>query len=87
MPKKTKKTFIVKSGICPICESNNIHYGEPSFNSEFVRWDCKCLDCDTYMNMEYSLNFEGTMTFGDTAADLVYYNAGAETERKENKHE
>ena len=85
MPKKSKKTFIVKSGICPICESNNIEYLNHTWSNDMVRWDCKCLDCNTYMNMEYSLNFEGTMTFGDTAADSVYYSEGAEVERMEKK--
>jgi transcription initiation factor TFIIIB Brf1 subunit/transcription initiation factor TFIIB len=75
--KQTNKP-IHKQGHCPICNSKNLKYNRPTYNSEYVYFDFDCLDCGCLANEQLKAEFIGTLIFNDDFTE-TFVNVGDET--------
>lgn len=50
----TEEEKLTKSGICPVCGSENVDFGDVEFLGQTNYQDCSCLDCGCKWNEIYT---------------------------------
>lgn len=53
------KKLIVKECTCPVCGSSMVSYGSSDVEDDILSYPCKCDDCGTTWNEDFSLVFCG----------------------------
>ena len=59
------KKNIHKQGHCPICNSNNLGYGKPDYNINYMYINFRCLNCYANGTEQYNLDFIGSNIIND----------------------
>lgn len=49
----------IETGVCPICESMNIDYGNSDYIDDGVKYECVCENCGTTWSEIFELQFAG----------------------------
>ena len=75
--KQTNKP-IHKQGHCPICDSNNLGYGKPDYNANYMYINFTCLNCYANGTEQHKIDFIGSNIINDDFTE-TFVNVGDET--------